>query len=443
MNKRISTFQMILLCVFGAIGVAGILIFALATAGGSGSTVGPVTIWGTFDATAVKTVLRAAAVQDSRLSQVTYVQQNPATYEQTLANALASGSGPDIFIMPGDETLYDEDKVGVIPYSSLPQSQFESTFVSADDVYLTPSGVLALPILVDPLVLYWNPSAFANVGIPQAPNYWDEVPTMVQALTKRDDAGNLQAEGIALGTYENISGAKDILSMLIEQAGGQIDAQNAVGVYQPTLAQGGGASQSALGALEFYTEFANPSQSDYSWNDAQPSALQAFAAGNLAMYVGYASEESQIVAANPNLDFMATSTPQVRDSSAAVDGGEVYALAISRQSKNLESALTVAYLLSSEPVDQALSQALGLPPARRDAIADSTSTTGYTQLFGRMALITDTWTDPDPSQTDPIFQAMIDDTDSGAMTADDAIGRANQQIGDLLSQSQPQSTQSQ
>ena len=437
MSKGLSIFQIILLTVFGAIGVAGILVFALATAGGGGGGVSPVTVWGTFDQAIVKEVLRTAAEQDSRLSQVTYVQKSPATFEQDLANALASGKGPDIFILPADEALYDENKVYPIAYSSLSQSQFQGTFVDAADTYLSPSGILAIPMFVDPLVLYWNRDVLATAGIAQPPRYWDQVPGMVAQLVQKDNAGNLQKEAIALGTYQNIPGAKDILAMLIEQAGGQIVGLNSSGQYVTGLAQGGGASQGALTALQFYTEFANPSQNDYTWNDAQPNAQQAFAAGNLGLYIGYASEQPRILAANPNLNFAVAPVPQVRSDANSIDAGGAYALAITRNDPNLSSALTVAYLLASAPVDQALSQALGLAPARRDVIAASTSTVGSTQLFDQMALITHTWADPDPSQTDPIFQAMIEDTDSGALKPQDAIGRANQQLNNLLSQVQP------
>ncbi|HEV3245410.1 MAG TPA: extracellular solute-binding protein [Candidatus Paceibacterota bacterium] len=436
MSKRISSFQVILLCVFGAIGVAGILIFALATAGNGGNSIAPVTVWGTFDQTTVKEILRTAAEQDQRLTQVTYVQKNPATFEQDLANALASGQGPDLFIMRSDEALYDQSKVYAIPYGTLSQSQFSSAFVDGSVPYLSDNGVLALPLFVDPLVLYWNKDELATGGIAQPPQYWDQLPAMMQQLVKKDSAGNLQKEGIALGTYQNINAAKDILAMLIQQAGGQIVARNAAGQYVPALSLGGGASISAQSALNFYTEFANPSQTDYTWNDAQPSARQAFAAGNLAMYIGYASEEPLILTANPNLNFSASSAPQVRSDQNSIDAGTVYGIAVVRTSPNLQSALTVAYLLASAPVDQALSEVLGLAPARRDVIAASTSSAPYAQLFDKMALVTRTWADPDPSQTAPIFQAMIEDTDSGAASAVDAIGRANQQIGNLLPQQQ-------
>jgi ABC-type glycerol-3-phosphate transport system substrate-binding protein len=438
MKGKSSTFQIILLCAFGAIGVAAVLIFALATAGNSGGGVAPVTIWGTLDATTMKNVLRAAAEQDSRLSEVTYVQKNASTFETDLSNALASGSGPDLFILRGDEAMSDASKIYAIPYSSLTQSQFQTTFVSGANQLLGQNGAIGIPILVDPLVLYWNTDVLASAGIAQPPQYWDQVPGDVEKMTVKDNSGVLQRQGIALGTYQNINAAKDVLAMFIEQAGGQITAQNASGTVVPALSSGGSASNAATQALEFYTEFANPSQPDYSWNDAQVDARQAFAASTLAMYIGYASEDPQIVAANPNLTFAAASMPQIRNSQTSIDEGVVYALAIPRNDPNLSSALTVAYLIASEPVDAALSQSYGLAPARRDAISANSQATSTANanlsLFDKMALVVHSWYDPNPAQTGPIFQAMIEDTESGAIQAQDAVGRANQQIGNLLQQ---------
>jgi|SRR5665213_1346214 len=443
MNKKVSTFQLILLSSFGAIGVGAVLIFALATAGGGGGGVSPVTVWGTFDGTAVKEVLRAAGEQDTRLSQVTYVQKDPSTFEADLANALASGTGPDIFILRGDEALYDANKIYPIPYATLSQSQFESTFVDASDVYLSPNGVLGLPIVVDPLVLYWDRDSLASAGIAQPPQYWDQLSFMAQTLTQKDQSGTIQKSGIALGTYANIGAAKDILATLIQQAGGTITTKNSSGTYVSGLSQGGATSKGAQGALAFYTEFANPSQSDYSWNNAQQDARQSFSGAELAMYVGYASEEPLIRAGNPNLNFAAAPIPEVRNSQNSIDGGVVYALAIPKNDPNLQSALTVAYLLAQPAVDSALAQAIGIAPARRDVLAlGAPSTTPATidaSLFYNMALIVHTWADPNPQETATVFQAMIDDTESGAMQITDAIGQANQQIANLLDQAQAQS----
>ena len=135
--------------------------------------------------------------------------------------------------------------------------------------------------------------------------------------------------------------------------------------------------------------------------------------------------------------------PQVRNSQTSVDEGVVYALAIPKNGRNLSSALTVAYLIASEPVDAALSSAYGLAAARRDVIAASsqaTSTqTASLPLFDSMALVVRTWIDPDPTQTGPIFQAMIEDTENGSSQASDAVGQANEQINNVIQQAQPQS----
>ena len=435
MEKRISSFQIILLAVFGAIGVAAVLIFALAVGGSSSSSTGKVVIWGVFDQNTMTTLLRKEADADNRFSQVTYVQKDPTTYEADLADALASGSGPDIFIMQDDEALADSGKTYEIPYTSLSQSQFKNTFVDAADTYLGTNGVLGVPILIDPLVLYWNRDELASAGVAQPPQYWDEVPAIASAITQKSDQGSIQKSAIALGTYTNIDAAKDILGLLIMQAGGAVTAQDAAGHFGAALALGGSASGASQSALRFYTEFADPTQPDYTWSQALSDARQAFGSGELAMYIGYASEEPLIRATNPNLNFAAAPIPQVRSSKTNLDEGRVYALSIPKNSQNPQGALTIAFLLgSSVGIGTDFSTAFGIPSARRDVIA--TPVQGDQALFDKMALITRTWVDPDPTQTSSIFQAMIEGTESGASSVSDAIQRANQQIGQLFSQPQ-------
>jgi multiple sugar transport system substrate-binding protein len=434
MDRKISPFQIILLATFGAIGVGAILVFALATAGSSSSSIGPVVIWGTFDQTTVSTVLRAAADSDSRLSGVSYVQKNPATFETDLANALASGTGPDLIIMRQDEVYHDSNKLYQIPLTQLSQSQFDTTFVAGASPFLGTNGAYGVPILVDPLVLYWDQDMLATAGIPEPPAFWDQLPTMSEQITLKNDNGSVIKSAIALGEYQNIDAAKDILSMLIMQAGGFITTQDSDGHTIAALEQGGSSSGAAESALRFYTEFADPSKDDYTWDQSLPDARQAFAAGTLAMYIGYASEQPLIRATNPNLNFAIAAIPQLRGTQNTLDGGGVYALAVPKAAHNPNGALTVAYLLASQSIDSSLATALGIAPARRDSLA--ISTTGSDQLFGKMALIVSTWIDPDPSQTGPIFQAMIEDTDSGAAQVSDAIGRADQAINNLLTSSQ-------
>jgi len=53
--------------------------------------------------------------------QVTYVQKNSSTYTNELINAMASGSGPDLFLVDQDSITLFSDKVSTIPYSAISQ----------------------------------------------------------------------------------------------------------------------------------------------------------------------------------------------------------------------------------------------------------------------------------------------------------------------------------
>ena len=432
MQKKLSMFQIILLAIFGALAVAGMLIFALATAGGSNTGVGPVTVWGTLDATEMQTVIRKAAETDPRLSSVTYVQKDAATYQSDLASALASGSGPDVFIITQDWAAKDSTLAYQIPYSSLPKDQFTNTFVQSAAPFLGTDGVIAIPMLADPLVLYWDRDMVASAGFAQPIRYWDELQTQTLKITQKDETGAIQKSAIALGEYQNVDNAKDILATLIMQAGSPITTYDTSGRLISALASRGGVAGAAQAALDEFTMFSNPSQQVYTWSQAQPDARQAFAAQQLAYYIGYASEEPLIKQMNPNLNFAVSGMPQIRSqaSTASIDFAHVYGLAVSRQSQNQAGALTVAYLLASNTISDQLSIVYGIPSARLDVLAQGAQ--GDQDLFNKMAIISRAWVDPDPSQTDPIFQTMIDNTTSGSDTSASAVLHADQSLTHIL-----------
>jgi hypothetical protein len=148
---KLSSFQIILLTVFGSLGVAGILIFALIQANVGGSTIGPVVVWGTLEEAQIRTSIRAAADNDLRFAEVTYVKKDPVNYDAELKDALASGQGPDLFIMRSDHAIRDANYTTHIPFTQLSESQFKSTFLEAAEPFLAEDGVVAVPMLVDPL----------------------------------------------------------------------------------------------------------------------------------------------------------------------------------------------------------------------------------------------------------------------------------------------------
>jgi len=430
--KSLSVFQMILLATFGALAISAILIFALLVSGAGGGGIGQVTIWGTLPSDAFAAVIRQVAENDRRVAGVQYVQKDPATYETELTNALASGGGPDIFLLRQDQATQSAGKINAIPYSFLSDLQFQDTFIEAAEPFLAEAGVLAIPLLADPLVMYWNRDILASAGYAKQPAFWHELNDMATKIVKRTDGGSIETAAVAFGEYRNVNHAKDILAMLIMQAGGTITTVDRTGSLVPSLAvrTAGVTAQPGESALRFYTEFADPSKADYSWNRSLPEARAAFAAGDLALYFGYASEYEFIRSANPNLNFAVAPVPQIRNSARTIAAAEVWGLAPSRMSKNPQNAVTIASLLASKDISKALSVATGLTSARRDVLSEPA--TGLEDLFQRQVIIAKSWRDPAPAETDEIFRDMIESVTSGSLRIGEALQRADEEMAQLI-----------
>lgn len=447
--KDLSVFQTILLVAFGALAISGILVFALVVSSGNSNSIGPITVWGTLPEGAFTSVLRQAAEQDNRFSQVSYVEQDPVEYESILTEALASGTGPDIFLLEHDQVVHNAGKVVPIPYDILSQTQFQKTFIEAANAYLAPGGVLGVPLVADPLVLYWNKDMFSASGFATPPEYWDQLPGIASKIVQKDDAGRILKSAVAFGEYQNVDHAKDIVALLTMQAGGSITERDATGKVVPTLsARTSGPQQATESALRFYTEFADPSKVDYSWNRALPSSRAAFAAGNLAIYLGYASEARAIARTNPNLNFASAPVPQIRGSERVQSVARVYALATSRASTKPNAALNIASLMGDTDFVNAIAFTLDIPAARRDVLAaalDQSAATNPLLTEGVCsgqdvgvcsALFSRSWIDPDPQKTDVVFKDMIESVTSGAQRPAEAIGRATQEMAQIVGQAQ-------
>ncbi|MBI2612600.1 extracellular solute-binding protein [Candidatus Kaiserbacteria bacterium] len=432
--KSLSVFQIILLSVFGALAISGMLIFALFVGAGARNSIGPITIWGTLEPNAFAVVLRQASENDGRLSQITYVQKDPATFETDLTEALASGTGPDLFLLRQDYAIRDKGKVVPVPYSFLSESKFKDTFVEAANPYLAPEGVLGIPLSVDPLILYWNRDILAATGFAKPPVYWEDVPDFAKKVTKKDDPGTIVRSAISFGEYANVDHAKDIITLLIQQAGGSITQLDSTGRLVPALSLrvAGSPSQAAESALRFYTEFADPSKVHYSWNRSLPGSRAEFSAGDLALYLGYGSEATSLVRGNPNLNFAGAAVPQSRVGTRATNAAHVYALAVSRTSRNPAGAMTIAALIADATVSRALTVALGIPSARRDVLSETLE--GENVLFEGQALIARSWIDPDPEKTEGVFRGMIESVTTGSARLTEAIGRANQELAQAIGQ---------
>ena len=433
---KLSIFQLVALGIFATCILVGVGVFATLSSIGQNTEIGRVVVWGTLDAGVIESALADLRQKDKVMHEVTYVQQESKSYVATIVNAMANGTGPDLFVLSQDQIVLFSDKIGTIPYGAVSQQTFTDSYVDEAQLFLTTEGALALPFVVNPLVLYWNRDMLASAGYANPPKYWNDFFEMAPKLTQLSGGSNIKKSAVALGGWSNIEYAKQILTTLFMQAGDPIVVRNEKGDPTPVLGvvQNTNAATNenpAMSALQFYTEFANPVKTIYSWNRSLPLSQDAFVSGDLALYFGLASDYPVLRERNQNLRFGVSKIPQIEGSGLALTFGHLYALAIPRTTKNPNGALLAAQKMTSQPGVAALAAYLKLPPARRDVAVD-TSKDAALSVFIQSALIARGWLDPDPAQSDALFKDMIESVISGRDQPGIAVFNAAQVLRTLL-----------
>jgi ABC-type glycerol-3-phosphate transport system substrate-binding protein len=432
-----NNLQTILVAVFLSFFVFAVLIFSgLIKLGGSSNNqatapVGKVIVWGTF-ASADLAHAFDSITEANRDLNISYVQKSITTYQQSLIEAFANGTGPDVFFITPDMVIKNSSFIYTIPYASYPQKTFSNSFIDGASVYLSPNGILGFPVVADPMVLYYNKDLLTNEGIAQPPKYWDELFDLNPRLTKSKNDGTILQSMIALGRFDNVNHAKDILATLLLQSNNSIVTRTDTG-YTPTLS--GNSSISPLQSdniFSFFVEFSNPSDGGYSYNSALPNSLDMFTGGKLVMYLGRASELFKIQSTNPNLSFDVNEIMQTRNTNIKRTDGTIYAVAINKSSKNLTSAFGFAGLLATGDNAKNFAAAVSLPPTLKSLLAVKPESP-YMFTFFDSALFTRSWLDPDTKATDGVFGELIQNILSNKLSVSDALSKAQNQLELLVS----------
>ncbi|MFA5736878.1 MAG: extracellular solute-binding protein [Candidatus Paceibacterota bacterium] len=424
MNKS-NTFQLILLFIFGAAAVVSVLIFSGIIPGFKKTSVGSagtVVIWGTVDENLLTRDFADLNKKNEDKFLLSYVRKNPATFESELTNALASGTGPDMIIASHEVILQQRERLYPFPAEYYPKRNFYDTFVDGARLFEIGEAYYALPIGVDPLVLYYNKDIYTTNGLPLPPKTWEELVRNQPKLTILDDNNNLLQSAIALGTFFNVNHAKDIFSLLLLQAGNPIVYQSN-GAIKQTLAENLGYSiMPTQAALEFFVQFADPAKVTYSWHRSWAESRNSFLAGKLANYFGPASEYLYLKNKNPHLNFDVTEVPQ-QNLQKRQTFGRFYGLAIMRNSSRLTATLSAVYALAISDKAENIARAFSLQPVKRNTLLLG-SANPYTQIFHEAALIARAWLDFNSTANAKVFSDLVDNYSSGRLRVDLAIKEA-------------------
>jgi ABC-type glycerol-3-phosphate transport system substrate-binding protein len=424
----LSRFQIIFITLLVIFAVAGIAVFALSK--NTGSFDAPQTVmWGTFDSALMSSFLSDVSTGNRKTVNVTYVEKSASSFESDLIAALARGSGPDLVLVPQDFVLKQADKFYPIPFSTYSERDFKDAFVEEGELYLTSEGAIGFPFSIDPMVMYWNRDMFVNAGVSTPPRSWTEFASLVPKITKRDSSGNITQSLVSFGEVRNVEHAKDIVALLSIQAGTPIVSRDTRGGLSSVFAMQGSALSPGEEAVRFFTEFANPVKSLYSWNRSLPTARASFVSGRLALYFGYASELASIRASNPNLNFDIAEVPQTGGRSTTF--GHMNAIAILKSSPNISAAYLVVVTLTSSPVISQWVAKSGLPPVRRDLLSTVPSD-AYRAVFYRGALLSKAWLDPNREGSDAVFMRLVENVTSGRLLVSEAVRTSSLELDGLL-----------
>lgn len=425
--KNNSTLQNIILAIFGAGIVIGILFFSgKINIGGGTSETGPtgnVTIWGTVPRQTMKVMTDYWKSQNKGLS-LEYVEKTTESLQDDLVNALASGKGPDVFIVPPGQVFQNMDRITVIPFTAYPKDVFNQNFTEINNQLITNEGLLAFPAYINPMIMFYNRDILTNAFISSVPKTWQELDVLIPRLVKRNDAGVIQQAAVALGTGNNIKNGVDLIYTKLLQAKNPIVSQSGEQWF-PTF------DSDIRTIINWYIQYTQSSSSLYSWNASLPQDVDMFTAGNLAFYFGYPSEITTIRAKNPNLNFSVAMMPQNDDVYKATYG-ELYSVAVSKVSQNKNAAIAVASMLTSTESLEYLVSGNFFVPTRRSLLQNRPVDNPEQAMIIDSGVISKSFLNPNPSAVKQLINTNISHINSGTRDFSQAITSIVNGFRDLL-----------
>ncbi len=368
---------------------------------------GDVILWGTLPEVPMNTVIQSFNPQ-AKTYAVRYKYIPETDFELRLLEAIASGQGPDMIIAPHQIILSQSERI--LPFPTTDKN-FREEFIDGASLFSSSQGILALPVSVEPMVLFYNRTLFSRRGIIKPPTYWDEIASLAPVLTRRQ-GGQFTESAIALGT-PSVSYAKDILMTMVSQLGQVpvIQIANPEGGITLSVQANeplteGGDIKPLVAVNRFFTQFGDPGQNAFSWPQTQTAdPTDAFIGEKLAMYIGYSGEYQSLKDRNPRGDFQMTTFPQTRGYNTFVTGMRMYGIATLRTTKNKPVSQTVAQQFASIAVAPAIAAIVGgVPPLRTYAI-----TPGLDPVIASSMLVARGWYDTHRKESSIYASSMISD----------------------------------
>jgi ABC-type glycerol-3-phosphate transport system substrate-binding protein len=462
---------------------------------GCGNAVTPynvsIEIWGPFDDSSVyATIIDEYKKVNPFVKEIKYRKFSVDTYQSELLDALASGNGPDIYMINNSWLPAFKNKLASAPFVS---QAFPTPLVSEQNMkdnfpdtvlndFSEDGNVYAVPLTVDSLQLYYNKDIFNAAAITAPPKTWNEFDDYVQRTSIINANGDITQSGASIGTVKNINRPTDLLMAMMLQNGVEFPMKKGAvsKISDGVIAKDGNTIMAAENSLKYYTQFSkltndsgNPNPY-YSWNDRNHYSIDAFTEGTLGMTFNYSWQIKAIKSKNAKLNFGIAPIPQSGFSQPAtyanywgygVSLNKVARQEVASQNANtpvlqvvpnevrvfeswqflrfltLKNAGTIkifnAYTKNFKDFAISFDPALDYlvktdqPAARRDII-ESQKTDPLLGAFVTGNLIAKNWRQPDSNKVENIFGEAIMSVNRGNASVHDAMLLASTNISLLI-----------
>ena len=419
-------------------------------------------VWGLFDSSDIYNSIIVNYKQlNPQITEINYRKLTPETYKRDIVDAMASGQGPDIFLINNTGVPSFRDKIAPAPKGNtniITEQWLKNDFVDVVvNDFFKDGNIYALPISVDSLALYYNKDLFNEAGITFPPKNWDEFTTDAKLLTKTDANNRIIQSGAAMGTAYNINRSTDIVSLLMIQRGAEMNSSDNKANFDKSVQQGGQYSYPGESALTFYTQFASTRGMAYSWNSLLHNSIDAFGEGTLAMMLNYSWQIETIRAKSPKLNFAMAPIPQLSNT-LPVNYANYWGYAVTKNKtvdpsskatndQRISEAWRFITYLTTNPagninkfnsgagraIDASFDPAkvylaeTKKPAGRRDII-DSQKGDADLGAFASGNIIAKNWWQSDPDAVESVFAEMIDNVNKGKFFPAEAINAAAAKI---------------
>lgn len=434
-------------------------------------------VWGVFDSSDVLDQLAGEYKKiNPHVGEIRYRKFTVDSYKKDLIDALASGQGPDIFLINNTWLPSFQDKVEPSSDVILGEKQFRDNFVDVVvNDFLLNGKIYAVPLSVDSLALYYNKDLLNSQGITSPPKTWEEFNDDVRKLVRIDQFDNITQAGAAVGTAYNINRSTDLLGLLMFQNGVKMVDEGKTGAtFDKTINRGSEGVKAGENALEFYTQFARKNASIYTWNPRMHYSIDSFYEGTTAMMINYSWHYTTIKNKNSKLNFAVAPVPQL-DPENPSNYANYWGFTVSKnkilsqdqKNKAKENGLTEsnynqirlveawqfikylginnnknitlyngitgnsqAFAIQDDPAEVYLKET-AKPAARRDLIEKQKND----PILGPFAygnLIAKSWYQKDPETTEQILAETINSVNLGEKTIYEALKLASSRITQLM-----------